>query len=191
MMATMTKPKTAGTKKPAKKFRMPRPKVPVVNQRAIDVAKDVLRTLHLTRFARRLYFAEHAGGIQLSKNVDLRGDLGLLTEKIRAQCEVCLLGACVLAKARVLDDMPALKHLRKIQDSENGYIMSTDTYKVLRDVFGLKQCALMESAFEGWIADGACALAFAQKHPTLRGRVRAVMTNLIENGGVFVLPEDD
>lgn len=178
---TATKNKSkAPTKAAKKRFRMPVPKVPVVNQKAIDVAKDVLKQLDATTFIQGSYFW---GSFPLK---DMNGDAQFadVVDVVRERCQVCLLGACVLAKARVLDKITCKDALHESYSYPDEYFVDASAYEQLKSVFGRVQCSLMESVFEQ--NDDA---GYGFTIPNHKERVKAVMTNLIHNGGVFIMPK--
>lgn len=151
------------------------------------MAKDVLKRLHLTKFRQGSYFHVLSDNGILLKDVDMDAQFATVVEKIRSKCEVCLLGACVLAKARVLDEITCGDVLYDAGNRANHYWMETDEYGQLKDVFGYEQCQLMEVCFErNWGYGG-----YTSQFKTDRDLVRAVMTNLIHNGGVFILPDEE
>jgi hypothetical protein len=170
-----------------------------VARKRIAVAKDVLKSLRLRRIRLKngVYVNPTSDAEEKTVIAALRGaeDLGEVVGVLEKNCEVCLLGACVLSKARLFDRVSA-----RYGSYLGGFCPGRDgTVLALRDVFDDHELNLMEAAFErGWISmigDGrgrenaACGFAENVRARSKAALVRAVMENVIFHGGRFV-PED-
>lgn len=208
-MATATKTKrTAGQTKTTKvnkggrkAMRLPSPVVPVVKPKAVAVALDVLKSLRSLKLKSGSYLFDSAGSVNLAGAEDLM----VVVPDARKRCEVCLLGACLLSKAALYDAVPLDDRLTCRDSMTEKLFLNADgdaVYERLRGVFGDRQCALMETAFEGYLlcysakateeeVDAALAFGKAARANKIAGDtrnqavVRAVMTNVVRNGGVF------
>lgn len=160
---------------------------------AVAIANDVLAQL---RKRKKGYIA--SAGVYVSSSafhneIDHKSTLDLkdhLDEIQEDGCRVCALGAALLSRARLYDNVPFSDFYSKWEsDGQSG------CHQFLKDVFSHKQLTLIESAFEGadmdYEGDGLSArevkrvCAYYEKYPDDKARMRAIMTNIVENGGVF------
>lgn len=178
----------------------PKPKVPVVNDRAVAVALDALQQASAFPVYQGAYIGMDSDLDQalliLNDLVPGLGVQRLLPTLQRADCQVCALGACMLAKARLYDSLPLSSLIHK------GELIPTpkQVQEALSDVFDAKQCCLIESAFEeeerglpsrstaAFRKEVERAIEFGSRYDCNDDRFEAIMTNIIENGGVFVPP---
>ena len=146
----------------------------------VEVAKEVLRLVRAKKFLveEGLYFFpnNYIGFYDREVGRDL-GDV--VREEGTRDCVVCARGAAVLAKASLWDDF-------KVVD-EMGVKVVNESARM----FGKKQCAMIESAFEGSeIGLPKDVLKkchkFHYKYDDPTKRLQAIMRNVIRNGGVFV-----
>ena len=160
-----------------------------MNEKAVAVAKDVLKHLKALRIAQGYYINGDALPV-------MEGDLKDNLDTVQKKCRVCLLGACVLSKARLYDNVP-LEEL--LFDSDAGKSLSADeddTRSILQDVFDPEQMDLMEAAFEKTtcLAEDCTdyallvqAVDFGNRYEDRYDRVKAVMENIIANNGKFIV----
>lgn len=171
----------------------------MVNERAVAVALDALKQAKWLDITIGTYL-EPGYDLQeyllkLPKTTDVQG----LVPKIRKDCVCCALGACLLAKANLYDAVP----LKQLYGGSTSYkrieLQGDNAYSALRDVFGTKQCELIESAFEfddmsktpGSVnhrKEVRRAEAFGDQYVNDHDRFVAIMENIVINGGVFVPP---
>lgn len=171
-----------------------------VSERRVAVAKDVLAHLDRTRFAIGSYFATSDQGVVEAACAasDAGTDLRPLVEDLRAGCRVCVMGALLLAKARLFDRVPA--GVLRPTAGPDGEIdpSGSDVAAALADVFDARTLARMEATFEADaspspFARGAAgpqelraAAAQALKAPPgPTGRVRYVMERVVAAGGLY------
>lgn len=180
--------------------------------RAVIVAQDVLKHLDLLTLTESSYFnvsitEDHA--VALTKKWDT-GDLQEVADELTPFCEVCLLGACVLSKARVFDQVK-LKTLFGYDQAHTHFgVISGNIYAALADVFSPETRQLLEACFEmdpsfapfntKRARDAACYgrdlnsayraanSAYISLDAKRKNRVRVAMENVIANGGEFVPP---
>jgi hypothetical protein len=172
--------------------------------RAKSVAADVLQRLSTFRLKKGRYIA----GTLTSNPEEIAPstDLQELVSDVQMNCEVCAIGACLISKARLFDNVPALKLLHEY-DTVPGALTSGTRINVdrkaiehhLDDVFTPLQLSMIESAFEMSIMGEDLvpepqwdylrgASMFGQRYDeNPYGRVAAVMQNIIDNDGVFVV----
>lgn len=154
------------------------------SQRAVEVAEDVLKQLNKRKNG---YLASGMGYLQTK--YDLTSAEGSLQDHLdgiqEGGCEVCALGALLLSKARLYDDVPI----------SNDGICITDCLNGLTTVFSQRQLNLIEAAYEGGRLDydnsslERSAVAFGEKYRDRKARMRAIMQNIVENQGKFVPPK--
>ncbi len=159
------------------------------NDRAIAVAQDVLEHLDELELVQghhiRMQYPHRIEDFQSEGCDDLRG----CVDVVQHHCDVCLKGAAVLSKARIYDGVP----MSTFQRIASGCYANC-VRDVLLDVFDGTTLDLMEIAFEGhvlWYIDPAPAnyrqaIDFGHRYYDNKERVRAVMENVIANGGVFI-----
>jgi hypothetical protein len=128
-------------------------------------------------------------------------DLQSLVNTVQKECRVCALGACFLSKARLFNKVPANEILWPDSDGKRARINVRRRLieKHLSDVFSPVQLNMIESAFEMRVLDDYMILE--DEHALFRGaatfgqrfvgdkkaRVIAVMQNIVDNGGTFVV----
>lgn len=165
------------------------------------VAMDVIARLDFLTLTTGNYIRWIGGDIPPDV-VDDGKDLQSVVDVVERNCQVCLLGAAILSKARVMDAVPANKVITRY----GGITLRTEkAADLLTGVFERSDCALMESAYEmnarfareyfgpdgGQIDKGlvyGAAVFGAKVGPVREDRVRAVMENVLANGGRFVPP---
>jgi hypothetical protein len=183
-----------------------------IRDNRIAVAKDVLARIALRKLELRIgsyitlrnckWLEPEActkDRKELGALFDETSDLQTVVDQLEAKCAVCLRGAAVLSKARVLDKIP----MRKVLDARGEVTLGQgDTTDLLSDIFDPKQLDLFEAAFErvthlggGWCTDEELleAQAFGTRHTNYDATDEedaasitvAVMQNLIDNDGVF------
>ncbi len=168
---------------------------------AVRVLRDVLRQLAATTYAPGHYVrGSLPPPIQavLSKAVDLQP----VVDDIQHHCTVCLLGGCLLSKARIMDAVPS--RVIHFAGGDRYEANHTSTVAALSDVFTPLSLGLMESAFEVSSRYAAnvdatpyelalAAAVFAADLPDARDRVDRVVRYAIRQGGQFSpdpLPRD-
>lgn len=169
----------------------------------VAIARDVLHQLRRRTVPLRLGYGTYLRGT-LAAPLALGDDLRAHADAVQRDCEVCLLGACLISKARLLDAVPLAALASGCDDAPPGQVRRINagraaTRRGLEAVFDRRCMALMESAFEGLDmrrpADGvitygdvARAVRFGRRHPDRRAKLRAVMLNVIAHAGRFVPP---
>lgn len=175
----------------------------VEESKAVQVARDVLAHMSCYNVRTGAYLT----GIVPRQDVIKDGDLQDNLEQVATNCNVCALGAMLLSKARLYDDVPMRAVLGQgvMSDYKGPYLSITmerrNVVGQLEDVFGWHQLAMIESAFEmkhmnttpmtAEQADRLCdavnfGISYAPYHS--HTRLKAIMENVIENNGVFNPP---
>jgi hypothetical protein len=169
----------------------------------VAVARDVVARLDAESLqVTKGYYARFTGSDKAAE-AEIRGHAGggaaAVADAIERRCSVCALGACLLSKLRVLGDDPG-----DVVDALCEGSLSLSVEKELAGVFTPAQQAMIECAFEVaeqpivdakgedgddlWDA-GDCkrACSFGERYAFSgeRARLRAIMSNVIENGGTF------
>jgi len=143
-------------------------------QKAVSIAKDVLKRLRYMRNVKRgYYFSWNDCG-------HLTGDAQPLVPQFEKNCKVCAMGACLLSYIRLYDNV-------KVDDMLTAYSgISVDSMfieKTLRDVFSKEQLGLMEHEFE-------CSDVYKSIEDPKK-RLRLIMLNIVKNNGTFAPHKDD
>lgn len=130
-------------------------------------------------------------GIEIDMGLDLKDYVDLVQEK----CYVCMLGGCMLSKARLYDEVP----LAGIIDSPVTGSLTVDRFDTewsLMQAFGEANIDLLECAFEckprmskfdtpADLRIGAMAFGCGYSDP--KSRALAIMENVVANDGDFVV----
>jgi hypothetical protein len=167
---------------------------------AVAVAKDVLKSLRYIKAKQGYrYVRGSRSAVKLAQN---GADSKKTAQELKKTCNVCALGACLLSTVTLYNKFDFNESLRV--DRTGKTILDTDSDRVVKrlsSVFSREQMALIEMAFErnnhsGAIWDhrvndtvvGQRAEAFGRQHRSPRERLRAIMKNIVKNGGKFVPP---
>lgn len=173
---------------------------PVEEPKGVQIAKDVLAQLAARdryRLHRQHYiiFTDHKLHLRVrfGEGASVPKDLQQLLPEINADnCTVCLIGACLLSKARLFDAVPTASISVLLLDGSRF-----DVFAPLFDgIFSDEELTLMECVFEGCLIQSSCTA----DHDLIRAAVHlgrqivdreeavvAVMDNIIANAGRFVL----
>lgn len=173
-------------------------------ERIVAIASDVLSRVRQYQWCRGTYL----GGI-LRDTAPLEGDLQQHVDAVQQHCELCLLGACLVSKARLFNNVPIGTISREHRPAHTApyvYVSAdrTDIKKLLKDSFPPLELSKIESAFECEVM-GDEAVFTDEEMSLLRGaaifgkqyddddadRVMAVMENIIDNNGEFVVDPAD
>lgn len=170
-------------------------------EKAVAVAKDVLKHVQTYHWSRGIYLSG-----TWWRGTPWTGDLRDHIKEVEDTCAMCLLGACLVSKARLFDDV-AVNRLYNAYfvDSKLDYAFVNPSREVigslLRDIFSPLELAKIESAFERRVMDYDYggdipvdthalllgAAAFGRMFVDNADRVTAVMENIIANDGTFVV----
>lgn len=161
-------------------------------EKAVAIAADVLKHLD------QLNLVTSTGYLRGSLVVGDETDLKPLADQATTECSTCLLGACLLSKARLYDAVPlSLVGNQAYQQVWRLYAERVDVIRLLSGIFGVTVCDLMECFFERC---RTCCNAPAEREIRflvnlsldLSGvgfdqvdRVRLVMEHLVRHGGVL------
>lgn len=158
-----------------------------MNDKAVAVAKDVLARLDVLHLQTGWYMT-----IGSSSSISFLGDLREQVDLVQEECAVCQLGACLLSTARLFDQVP----MSCFNSGRRALLSESTIHDLLVGVFDRDTLDLMEAAFEcqplSWLEASPYsithAIHFGRRFVALEDRVRAIMENVIDNGGVFVPP---
>jgi|SRR6185436_1801424 len=153
----------------------------------VKVARDVLAQLRLKR-----YFAEPGTYVNLNfdtyeDNVRQLSFKDFFKENKEATCNVCALGAAFVSLINI-------KNKCSVDEIDDH----STIFDRLEEVFGQKNMALMESAFESvrMVREDYddydmlnAAADWGTKFYDDNQRLRAIMLNVVRNGGDFKLPK--
>lgn len=161
-------------------------------EKVVAVAKDVLKHVQTYHWCRGVYLSGSWRGVG-----PLTGDLQDNVSTVERLCSMCLLGACLVSKARLFNAVPMFNLC-----GGSSYSISVnrdDIDPLLQDVFSPLELSTIESAFERhpmgmWRAQTPSdrdllrsAAIFGMRYVNDDDRVVAVMENIIANDGVFVV----
>ena len=181
-----------------------------IRDRRVAVAEDVLLQLDRTDVPLRVggepgYICGEPGyisgvdhtGSAAYEGLNLDGNLKDQVDIVQRNCTVCAMGALLLSKARLLDEVPmadlAYKH-REVED-RIIFIGRADTVRLLKDTFDADTLTRAEAFFEGSCmhmrdADyylGGMA-AYASSMSSSRERLVMLADNIARNRGEFIVP---
>jgi len=157
----------------------------------ISLAKDVLERLEVTKPKRGKW-------VHISNNLVFEEELDLeFRDYIRdKECQACALGNLFLAYANVVNHMPVrtlvFMHDFETYESAGLYIDFERIQCRLETVFSIEQLVLIEIAFE--LGQGRfrptsqkewAAHRFGLGLKDSKSRLKAIMENIINNGGEF------
>lgn len=160
----------------------------IKNQKAIDVATDVLKHLNGYTVKRGAFVAPRSLEYDSVEHCSWDKEFECILESTNVdfikECRVCALGACFLSTLNIVGFKPACAkdfYTEKITESAIT-------------IFGEENAQLIEIAFElnrGWgdaedYELGAAAVKFGKRFRSDKGRLRAIMQNVIDNKGHFV-----
>src|ERR1043165_3171280 len=74
-------------------------------EKAVAVAKDVIKRLKYLNIETRHYMC---GQIPSKLKISEKDDLKKHVAKVEKYCKVCALGACIISKARLFDEVPMI-----------------------------------------------------------------------------------
>lgn len=166
-------------------------------QRAVAVAKDVIKRLKYIKLAEGVYVK---GTLPLS--VNFSGDLKSHVSIIQKNCRVCLKGALLLSKARLFDAVPMSLLNEGLYTNiicvfgDKINVDSNNTTRSLLDTFDRKTIDMAECAFErtymnyGTLTQNEMrnSIMFSFKFKTKKQVVEGVMKNIVKNKGKFIPP---
>lgn len=134
--------------------------------KAVVVAQHVIDMLPSTKLARGHYMHEPRGyEVTLP---DGQTDLKSIVPELRAHCEVCQLGALVLSKAELFDQVP----ITRFVTASIGLSVSRTTCIVsLEDIFDPVTLLLLENAFETASGGGGLLTVRGGSHGALSAGV--------------------
>ncbi len=122
---------------------------PEIRARRVSIARDILKQLEARALtlARGTYMSPVDYDAKQRLSVQLEGDLQEHANLFQANCEVCMIGAIFLSKARVLNNVSMKDNFK----CDWGSLRLPGRYGMMRavsDVFDAKTMALAEAAFE-------------------------------------------
>jgi hypothetical protein len=196
-MATTKQKKTVtkATKKPDKFKTLTKA------QKRVAIAKDVIKQLNAARFnARNGYYlipnpvgTYSSFGTSILENIKAGTELQNILKKNIERCDCCAKGALFMSAVEKYNQCKVTKNMK---ENDGRMFDDSDITKHLRGIFSQDQLTLIESAFEGFYLDGEIANN-PYDSPTYRFKrnftqpddcMRAIMENIIENKGTFVIP---
>jgi len=159
----------------------------------VAIARDVLAQLDREDVPLRVSPEGYVSGFYEPK--DWSADLQQIVDEVKTYCDVCALGGLILSKARLYDSVPICELLEEDPDEAPGEVFGIQAtiYEQLDQVFGQGQRELIETAFME-VRYFARALSEAERTKAVRYggqfhddrlRLRAIMENIIANGGEF------
>lgn len=167
------------------------------SEQRIAIAKDVLAQLKLG------FYKADAG--TYCEIIKLKNDIEDAPEKLDkvfvalkkqgASCEVCGIGSCFVSLVNLGDKAKTDDFLSSMVEDRDS-IDDSSMRILLRKVFAPRQLSLIETAFErdefNDAKDNAGyehvqkAKQFGQRYSSDKGRLTAIMNNIVENKGTFI-----
>lgn len=157
----------------------------------VAIAKDVLAQIAARKYKARCGI--YVDGLQMA-NVPEDAQLQEIVAGQQESCEVCGIGSVFMSAVRLGDNLTVGDAVcdAGFDNSVDEGVMS----RKVREYFAPAQLALIETAFEkmqvgvseGWHEDGDAterARKFGQRYRSDTARLKAIMTNIVENEGVF------
>lgn len=173
-----------------------------IRDKRVAIAKDVLAQLDAKAYELRSGYRYFSAQLACSKSSVIDQDLRDVLPKAK-DCTVCLLGAVLVSKARLYDEVPvASDSIYFGYDAESCVLGlgSHDVYQALETVFDSDSLAIMEGVFERLydapdrLENFALREQFSQWRDyfywfdSSEARVREMMRILIDNDGELALP---
>ena len=166
-----------------------------INSRAILVAKDVIKQIEHYSVCEGSYINVCIPNTTYDKikPIDLR-DLIPTLKKARI-CKVCALGACLISKAKLFDNVPLEGMFKDSNITNSKYLLCNNKiHSLLQEIFPNQQAELIEAAFERSDNYGGNnsseniikAVDFGNNFDFPKERLIAIMQNIIDNRGFFI-----
>ena len=172
-----------------------------IRDRRVAVAEDVLLQLRrldvpllVLRGVGYIVGAGHVGSSEY-EGIDLDGDLKDHADMVQRRCTVCAMGALLLSKARLLDEVPMAAIVRTHDEIGEIDVDREDAVRLLKDTFDADTLNRVEAFFEGspmhmftrrYYLSGMDA--YAKSLATPRERMIEVAENIVHNLGEFIVP---
>jgi len=151
----------------------------------VAIAQDVIKQVNALHPVKGYYLSGNA-----RSDVKLEDDLQKHADSATQSCSVCALGALILSKARLYNDVQVARLCAQVYGSSRLRFGGASTYiqENLSPIFTKEQLDLIEHAFECWPSDTeeeARAGSFGLVYDDPRDRLKAIMQNIVDNGGEF------
>lgn len=149
-------------------------------QKAVAIAKDVLKHLRYTNFNNSQHYCE--GVVKLPVNTNVNTNMQPHVNVLR-KCNVCAIGGMFLSYIHLFDQV-VFSDVGYLESSEISALPVIHTTRTtisdkLQDIFSSLQLGEIEEAFERrWV----------NVYPEPKDRVKAIMNNIIKNNGMFLTP---
>lgn len=162
----------------------------VVNKKAVAVAQDALKWLSMARFL--MSGSSYLSQVYDTPKFDPQVDLGAQSARAIRNCRMCMLGACLVAKARVFDEVPVGQLLS--WDGSSVAAHRSDIVNNLAGIFSSRALNMIEAAFEVSKevdrrrvpdTDWDAAQVFGARFSIARRRAREIFKEIIRQGGEF------
>lgn len=168
-------------------------------QQRIAVAKDVLKQID------NKFYTASSGDYCQFRNIENAvtaptqlDDLFTTLRKEKATCAVCGIGGCFVSLVNLGNEVKTKDALGWTRITSFDGLNSSTMRKQLRKIFTPIQLTLIEAAFEECLMSSngldltedekehiVQAISFGKKYKTDRGRLIAIMKNIIKNKGDF------
>lgn len=182
-------------------------------ERAVAIAKDVLRQLKILNVAKGTYLRNTA--VELPEGFDYGDSAKKHIQKIARECRVCALGACMISHVKLFNEFTLgdfaihmANTLETPENKNNGYFTVELNDGIMRERlakhFSVRDLGIIESIFEMSdhfanrakngkpIASRVTALAaeiYGSTFDDSTERLREIMKNVIRNKGKIVIPK--
>jgi len=164
----------------------------IVNPEAVAIAQDVLA--QLGQYG--VFYGQYLRG-QLPHDVNVKREDSVQNhvDVVAKNCRVCALGAAFLSMVRLYNAVNMETLMPYIDDTHSVFMQRNSITCRLNTYFSSEQLDMIESAFErcqmGHTASPTRkydAMLFVDNENNPKERLKKIMENIVENGGVFNPP---
>lgn len=166
----------------------------IIEQR-IAIVKDVLELIKLINVGQGMY-VYHGNFENLDHNASLRDSM---TPSFLRECKTCAVGSMFLGYVRLYNKATVRECNWIGHNFDSRYIPDP-----LKRIFGVRELAIIEAAFEGRIFGNKtdefedhevsfinhCGLELCNKYSDSKMRLKYICKNIIRNKGSFKFPRD-
>lgn len=169
-------------------------------QMTVAIAQDILAQIRRPYGAAPRFVTGYGYIVgDVPRIADLDGDLRDHADTVQSHCSVCMLGAALIAKARLFDSVPLSQIAGNFDfdpDETSIYISREGTVERLKDAIDPETLDMLEAAFEGSAYgiederrtnDIRGAAIFGRHWPNPTERAVAILENVVTNDGRLVV----
>lgn len=163
----------------------------------VAVAKDVIERIDTYQFSKAVYLTSEEYSIPLEETT---GDLQNILPTVEQNCQMCAIGALLVSKARLFNDVPIQDVVMPLRTNEFTIASGVNNIlKLLGKVFPdfmlyqIEATFVQTNRFTPYPYDSNPKIRDAATYglslsPDLKLRVKSIMQNIIDNKGEFIIP---